>query len=471
MTASRSHDAVVIGAGPAGYVCAIRLGQLGVDTLLVERESLGGVCLNVGCIPSKALIHASKEADHAAKASMMGIHLKLEKLDMVKMQEWKSGIVNKLTSGVGQLVKANGGQVLMGSAKLTSASSVEVTTKEGPVRVEARSIVLATGSRPVQIPGFEFDETFVLSSTGALALSVLPKDLVVIGGGYIGLELGITYAKLGSHVTVVEMMSQVLPGFSPDIVRVLSKQMKKLGIEVVLEAKAKGCERGAKGKQGSVTIETAGGPRQLPADNVIVCVGRRPNSEDLGLKEVGVRVSERGFVPADSRQRTNVPSIYSIGDLAGEPMLAHKGSKEGEVCAEVIAGHPAEFDSKAIPAVVFTDPEIATVGLSEEAAKKKGIDVVVGKFPYAALGRALSTNELEGFVKVIADRKTDVIVGAEIVGADASSLIAELTLAVEMGAAVQDLALTIHAHPTFPESIMEAAKAIHGEAIHVVNKA
>ena len=470
MSSPRTVDTVIIGAGPAGYVCAIRLGQLGVETLLVEKEYMGGVCLNVGCIPSKALIHASKEAALPAKSAEMGIHLKLEKVDMAKMQEWKSAIVKKLTGGVGQLVKGNGAQILMGSARLTSANTVEVQSSEGTTIVHAKNIVLATGSRPVQIPGFEFDEQFVLSSTGALAQSELPQDLVVIGGGYIGLELAMTYAKLGSKVTVVEMMEQVLPGFSNDIVKVLSRSLKKNGIEVLTGAKAKSCEHGGKGKKGSVTIEVGGATKTLPADKVLVSVGRRPNSENLGLKEIGVVINERGWVPSDSRLRTNVVNVFSIGDLRGEPMLAHKGSKEGEICAEVIAGHPAELDVRAIPAVCFTDPEIASVGLSEEAAKAKGIDVVTGKFPYAALGRAMSTNETDGFVKLIADRKTDVLIGGEIVGADASSLIAEIALAVEMGAAVQDVALTVHAHPTFPEAIMEAAKAIHGEAVHVINK-
>ena len=472
MSEQLTYDTVVIGAGPGGYVCAIRLGQLGVSTLLVERESLGGVCLNVGCIPSKALIHAAKQADHVAKAAVMGINAKLESLDLAKMQEWKSAIVKKLTGGVGQLVKGNGSAIAMGTARLLSANSVEIKSADGSIKiVQCKHVVVATGSRPVQIPGFEFDEQFVLSSTGALALARLPKDLVVIGGGYIGLELGICYAKLGSKVTVVEMMDQVLPGFSKDVVKVLERQMKKLGIETLLGAKAKSHQKpGKPGTQGQVTVEVAGKQVALPCDNVVVAVGRRPNSEGLGLKEIGVTIDERGFVPSDSRKRTNVATVYSIGDVAGDPMLAHKGSKEGEICAEVIAGHPAEYDVRAIPAVVFTDPEIATVGLSEEQAKRKGIDVAVGKFPYAAIARALTTNEGDGFVKIIADKRTDVVIGCEIVGADASTMIAELALAVEMGAAVQDVGLTIHAHPTFPEAIMEAAKAVHGEAVHVLNR-
>ena len=471
MAESRKYEAAVIGAGPAGYVCAIRLGQLGIRTLLIEKEYWGGVCLNVGCIPSKALIHAAKEAGISAEAETMGIKLVLEGVDMKKMQAWKGGIVSKLTGGVQQLVKANGCDLMMGTATLRSPTSLEVSSEEGKTTIEARNIVVATGSRPIQIPGFEFDERFVLSSTGALDLDEVPKNLVVVGGGYIGLELGITYAKLGSKVAVVEMMDQVLPGFSQDVVRLLMKKLRSLEVEVLLGAKAKSqsAPKG-KGKKGEVVVETKEGERTLPADKVIVSVGRRPNSEGLGLSEIGVKVDERGFVPADRQQRTNVANVFSIGDLAGEPMLAHAGSHEGEVAAEVIAGKPAENDARCVPAVVFTDPEIATAGVLEAEAARRGIEVRVGKFPFAALGRALSTNATEGYLKLICEAKTDAVIGAEIVGADAASLIAECALAIEMGAVSADIALTIHAHPTFPEGIMEAAKAVHGEAIHIVNK-
>ncbi|MEM7246098.1 MAG: dihydrolipoyl dehydrogenase [Acidobacteriota bacterium] len=469
MSGERHHDAVVIGAGPAGYVCAIRLGQLGVDTLLVDAEHLGGVCLNVGCIPSKALIHASKEVAHLRHAGDMGIDAELKGIDLGKMQEWKSGIVKKLTGGVGSLVKGAGGQVLMGRAKLTSPTTLDVTGEDGTVtKVTTKNIVLATGSRPIEIPGFSFDEEFVLSSTGALALTKLPEKMIVIGGGYIGLELGSCYAQLGTEVTVVEMMDQILPGFSPDVVKFMSRALKKQGVKVILNAKAKSQSAGSDGKPGTVTVEVDGADQELPADVVVVAVGRRPNSEGLGLEEIGVNV-ERGFVPADSAQRTNVPSIFCIGDLAGQPMLAHAGSKEGEVAAEVIAGRASENDARCVPAVVFTHPEIATVGLFEHEAKEQGRDIKVGKFPYAALGRALSTNATDGYVKLLADAETDLVLGAEIVGDDASALIAEVALAIEMGATAEDLALTIHAHPTLPEGIMEAAKAVHGEAIHAAN--
>jgi dihydrolipoamide dehydrogenase len=468
MSETRKAQAVVIGAGPGGYVSAIRLGQLGIDTLLIEKEYMGGVCLNVGCIPSKALIHAAKEAGISDEAASMGISLELKGVDMKKMQSWKGGIVDKLTGGVKQLVKANGCQILMGTAKMTSPTTIEVTSAEGTTIVEAENVVLATGSRPIQVPGFEFDEKFVLSSTGALDLDHVPEDLVVVGGGYIGLELGMTYAKLGSKVVVVEMMDQILPGFSKDVVRLLMKKLKGMGAEVLVGAKAKS-QTAPKGK-GEVVVETKDGERKLPADKVVVSVGRRPNSENLGLKEIGVHVDARGFVPADRQQRSNVANIYSIGDLCGDPMLAHVGSYEGEVAAEVIAGRPSENDARCVPAVVFTDPEVATCGILEAEAKEKGIDITVGKFPFAALGRALSTNATEGYIKLVCDAKTDAVLGAEIAGPDASALIAECALAIEMGAVSADLALTIHAHPTLPEGIMEAAKAVHGEAIHAVNR-
>jgi len=470
MSETRKFHTVVIGAGPGGYVSAIRLGQLGIDTLVIEKEAMGGVCLNVGCIPSKALIHAAKEACISEEAASMGVTLEFKGVDMKKMQEWKGGIVKKLTGGVKQLVKANGCDILMGTAKLTSPTTLEVTNSDGTTQVEAQNIVLATGSRPIQVPGFEFDEKFVLSSTGALALDEVPKDMVVVGGGYIGLELGMTYAKLGSRVVIVEMMEQVLPGFSKDVVRLLMKKLKGLGTEVLLGAKAKS-QSAPKGKaKGEVVVETKDGEAKLPADVVVVSVGRRPNSEDLGLKEIGVHVDGRGFVPADRHQRTNVANIFSIGDVCGDPMLAHVGSYEGEVAAEVIAGRPAENDARCVPAVVFTDPEVATVGILEAEAKERGIEITVGKFPFAALGRALSTNATDGFIKLICNAKTDAVLGAEIAGPDASALIAECALAIEMGAVSADLALTIHAHPTLPEGIMEAAKAVHGEAIHAVNK-
>ncbi|HEY9900799.1 MAG TPA: dihydrolipoyl dehydrogenase [Pantanalinema sp.] len=465
---NKKVEALVIGAGPGGYVAAIRLAQLGKKVLLVEKAQLGGVCLNVGCIPSKALITAAKTVEKLKKVDQMGITVGGFSVDFPKMIGWKDGIVKKLTGGVGQLVKGNGGEVLYGTATFKTANQVEVMTNDGPVLVVAQSVIVATGSRPIEIPGFAFDGRRVISSTEALSLSEIPKRLVVIGGGYIGLEMGMMYAKLGAQVTVVERLGQVLPGFDPEIAQLLGRQLKKLGVEVLLDTAAKGYVDGPMGAR--VQLEQNGKPLEVEADRILVTVGRRPNSEGLGLERVGVRIDARGFVSTDKQMRTNVPGIYAIGDLAGQPMLAHKASKEAEVAAEVIAGHPAAMDVKAIPAVVFTDPEIGSVGLSEAEAKAQGFDAVVGKFPFAALGRAMTTGETEGFVKVVADRKTQEVLGVHIVGPEASNLVAEAGLALEMGAFIDDLSLTVHAHPTLAEGIMEAAKAAIGEAIHVMNK-
>lgn len=464
----KNVDALVIGAGPGGYVAAIRLAQLGKKVLLVEKASLGGVCLNVGCIPSKALITAAKTVDKLKKADVMGISVGAVSIDFPKMISWKDGIVKKLTGGIGQLVKANGGEILTGTATFKSPTEVEVQTPEGLVTVHAEHVIVATGSRPIEIPGFAFDGKRVISSTGALSLPEVPKRLVVIGGGYIGLELGMMYAKLGASVTVVERMDQVLPGFDPEIAQLLMRQLKKLKVQVFLGTAAKGFIDGPESAR--VQLDQDGKPLEVEADRILVTVGRRPNFEGLGLDKAGVEVDARGHVPTDKQMRTNVPHIFAIGDLAGQPMLAHKASKEAEVAAEVIAGHNAVMDAKAMPAVVFTDPEIGSVGLSEEAAKAEGFEVIVGKFPFAALGRAMTTGETDGFVKVVADKTTQEVLGVHIVGPEASNLVAEAALALEMGAFIDDLSLTVHAHPTLAEGLMEAAKAAVGEAIHALNR-
>lgn len=464
----KNVDALVIGAGPGGYVAAIRLAQLGKKVLLVEKASLGGVCLNVGCIPSKALITAAKTVEKLKKAEVMGISVGSVSIDFPKMVGWKDGIVKKLTGGIGQLVKGNGGEVLIGTATFKSPKEIEVQTPDGPVTVHAEHVIVATGSRPIEIPGFAFDGKRVISSTGALSLPEVPRRLVVIGGGYIGLELGMMYAKLGSSVTVVERMDQVLPGFDPEIAQLLMRQLKKLNVQVFLGTAAKGFIDGPDAAR--VQLDQNGKPLEVEADRILVTVGRRPNSEGLGLENAGVAIDARGHVPTDLQMRTNVPHIFAIGDVAGQPMLAHKASKEAEVAAEVIAGHNALMDVKAIPAVVFTDPEIGSVGLSEAAAKAEGREVIVGKFPFAALGRAMTTGETDGFVKVVADKATQEVLGVHIVGPEASNLVAEAGLALEMGAFIDDLSLTVHAHPTLAEGLMEAAKAAVGEAIHALNR-
>ena len=468
-------DAVVIGAGPGGYPAAIRLGQLKVKTAIIEREYVGGVCLNVGCIPSKAVIHAAKTFEKLGKVDEIGITISSAPvLDMGKLQKWKNGVVTKLTTGVRTLLKGNGVEVIDGAAKLEKSGPdghrITVTTKTGTQTIIAKSVVLATGSRPLVIPGFAVDQKRIIDSTGALALDAVPKRMVVIGGGYIGLELGMVYAKFGTKVTVVEATARLLGTMDKDCVGVVERKLKKMGVEVMLSTKAKSWED--KGDRAVLTVELADGKAgTIDTDVILLSIGRRPNSEDLGLDAAGVTIGKGGFVTADDQLRTNVPGIYALGDLIGGMMLAHKATKEGEVVAEVIAGHKAAFDVRTIPAVVFTDPEIASTGLTEDEAKAAGHDKLkVGKFPFAALGRALSVNDTEGFAKVIGDATTGELLGVHIVGNGASDLISECALAIEMGAVVDDLRLTIHPHPTLSEAIMEASAAAMGEAIHIINR-
>jgi dihydrolipoamide dehydrogenase len=367
------------------------------------------------------------------------------------------------------LLKANKATLLEGTATFVAPSALEVKKADGStIQVEGKSIVVATGSTPIEIPGFKFDGKRVIDSTGALALKELPKRMVVVGGGYIGLELGTVYAKLGTKVTVVEALPSILTGVDAECVKVVAQKLRKLGVEVVLEAKAKGFED--KGDRAVVSIETkGGGTATLDADIILVTVGRKPTTSGFGLDKIGVKM-DRGFIVTDKQQRTNVAGVYAVGDCTPGPMLAHKSTKEGEVAAEVIAGRRAEMDARTIPAVVFTDPEIATTGLTEEQAKAQGKKVKVGKYPFAVLGRALSVNETDGFAKIVADAETEEVLGVHVVGAAASDLISEAALAIEMGAVLHDISLTIHPHPTMPEALMEAAAAALGEAIHLVNR-
>ena len=468
--ASKNYDAVVIGGGPGGYVASIRLGQLGLKALCVERESMGGVCLNWGCIPSKALIAATGLVEKVRHAETMGIDATGVKLDVPKMQQWKDGIVKKLITGVSGLVKGNGGEILIGDAKLINAKTVEVTTPDGKRETVTaqKAIIIATGAQVIQIPGFKTDGKTVITAREAVSLGQAPKRMVLIGGGVIGLELGMVYQKLGTELIVVEMMEQLLPGVDPDLVRVVEKRLKKGGAEVLLGARAKSCTTTANGAK--VTVEHLGKSIDYDCDNVLVAVGFRPNSANLGLEAIGVKTDERGHITVDDRMMTNVPNVYAIGDVTAPPYLAHKASKEGEIAAEVIAGHKALRDMRAMPAAIFTDPEIATVGISETKAKKDGRKIIVGKFPFAALGRAMAVNETEGFFKVIADEASHEVLGVSIVGPEASDLISEAALALEMCAFAEDVALTVHPHPTLGEGMMEAFKHSLKEAIHVMNR-
>ena len=461
------YQAAVVGAGPGGYVCAIRLAQLGIKTVCIERDNWGGVCLNVGCIPSKAFITAAKKYQGVKKMSKMGLEFSSEAtVNMAKMQQWKQGIVKKLTGGINLLLKKNGSDQILGNAEFVGGKTIEVTKTDGTVvRVEADNIVIATGSRPIEIPGFSYADDRIMDSTKALALEEIPEKLTVIGGGYIGLEMGMMLSKLGSKVSVVEMASQVLPAFDPEVVKVINRTMKSQKMDVYLNARANGWEEGE--NSAIVKITTPKGEKQLDADKILVTVGRRPNSE--GLAPSGVALDKRGFVIVDEQQQTNVPGIFAIGDITGKTMLAHGASYEAELAAEVIAGHVRKYQARTVPAVVFTDPEIATAGLQEHEAKEKGIDIKTGKVPFAAIGRALTTGETNGFIKTIIDSSDNRVIGVTIVGPNASDLISEAALAIEMDAEAIDIGLTIHPHPTLGEGIMEAAKHALGEAIHTTN--
>jgi dihydrolipoamide dehydrogenase len=464
-----SKKVVVIGAGPAGYVCAIRLAQLGQSVTVVEKEALGGTCLNVGCIPSKALIAAGALIEKAKKAGTMGISFGEPRVDIGKLVEWKQGIVGKLTGGVGVLLKNHGVKVVRGNATFADAKTLKVSGgSDGAQTLTADVFVIATGSVPIDIPGFTCDEKDVWSSTGGLAPTRIPSHLVVIGGGYIGLELGTMYRKLGSKVTVLEATAGALPGQDRDCVKVIEKNLEKLGITLLTKTFAKSWT--TRGGTKVVTAEVAGQMREIECDQILSTVGRRPYTQGLGLDKLGLAVDKRGFLEVDDQLRTKVPHVFAIGDVAGQPMLAHKGSKEGLVAAAVIAGQPERYDVRCVPAVIFTAPEMASVGLSAEQAAEQGREVKVGQFPFAASGRAMSLMDTEGFVKVVADAKTDELLGVHMVGPEVTELIAEATLAIEMGATAEDIARTIHAHPTLPEALMEAAEAVHKMAVHIYQK-
>jgi dihydrolipoamide dehydrogenase len=465
---STARKVVVIGAGPAGYVCAIRLAQLGQEVTVVEKEYLGGTCLNVGCIPSKAMIAAGTLLHRIGDAGAMGITASGVKLDLAKLVEWKAGIVGKLTGGVGGLLKNHKVTVVMGSASFVDRNTIQVKSKDGEKTLKADDVVIATGSVPIEIPGFAFDEDKVWSSTGALRPAKLPQHLVVIGGGYIGLELGMMYRKLGSKVTVLEATGGALPGQERDCVKVIERSLKKMEIKLLTETFAQGFEH--KNGKSFVRIKTKTGEDTIECDQILSTVGRKPYSAGLGLEKVGLAVDAKGFMKVDKKMRTSVPSIYAIGDIAGQPMLAHKGSREGLVAAGVIAGENEEYDARCVPAVIFTAPEMASVGLTEDQCKEQGLEYKTGSFPFAASGRAMSLMETEGFVKVIAHAKTDEVLGVHMVGPEVTELIAEAALAIEMGATSEDLARTIHAHPTLPEAVMEASEAVHGMAVHIFQK-
>jgi dihydrolipoamide dehydrogenase len=468
--ANKTYDAIVIGAGPGGYVCAIRLGQLKQKVLCVEKDEVGGVCLNWGCVPSKAIIATSHTFEKVRHGASYGLLVDNPRIDAVKLQEWKEGIVKKLTGGIRGLFRGNGVELVYGAARVVGPRTVAVQTREGQLETfeATKGIVVATGSSTIEIPSFKFDGKKIIGAKESVSLREIPRRLLVIGGGIIGMELGGAYQRLGSDLTVVEALPNLLNGVDADVAAVVEKTYVKRGAKILKSAKALGYEYQSDGSV-AVRLDLAGKSETVVADTVIVAVGMRPNGAGVGLEEVGVKV-DRGFVPTDNVGRTNVDGIYSIGDCSSLPMLAHKASKEGEVVAEVIAGHKAAKDWVAIPAAIFTDPEIATVGMSEQQAKENGLAVRIGKFPFSALGRAMAVNETDGFIKVVADQSSHELLGVHIVGPEATDLISEGALALEMHAFLEDVGLTVHPHPTLGEGMMEASLHGLGQAVHILNR-
>jgi dihydrolipoamide dehydrogenase len=457
---------LVIGAGPGGYVCAIRAGQLGIDTVIVEAGKPGGTCLNVGCIPSKALIHAAEEYDrivHLANGrNPLGIRTTKPELDLSQTIAWKDVIVGRLNSGVSGLLKKAKVKIVQGHARFRDGKTVEVETETGRQIIRAENVVIATGSAPVELPNLPFGGP-VISSTEALALTSVPERLVVVGGGYIGLELGTAFAKMGAKVTVVEAQPRILPQYDAELTRPVAKRLQALGIEVMTGAKAMGLAKAG----GTLLVEAEdGSEKSLAADKILVTVGRRPVTQGWGLDEL-VLDMDGPFIRIDERCQTSMRGIYAIGDVTGEPMLAHRAMAQGEMTAEIIAGHKRAWDKRSIPAVCFTDPEVVTVGLSPEDARRTEIDVKVGQFPFSANGRAMTRQAEDGFIRAVARADNHLVLGIQAVGQGVSELVAAFGLALEMGARLEDIAGTIHAHPTQGEAFQEATLKALGQELHI----
>jgi dihydrolipoamide dehydrogenase len=464
-----STRVAVIGAGPGGYAAAFLAADIGMQVTLIDAQpNPGGVCTFIGCIPSKALLHAAKVLDEAKHADAFGVSFGKPSIDVSKLRAWKDAVVKKQTGGLGLLARARKVEYVQGLASVVDAKTLSVETAGGPRRIDADYVIIATGSRPSTVPNVSIDSPNVLDSTSALDLPDVPSRLLVVGGGYIGLELGTVYAALGSKVTVVEMTDGLLPGADRDLVAFVSKRMETTFEAILLDTKVTAVKDDKNKKGLSVTFEgkaAPSGPQNF--DRVLVAVGRRPNSAIAGLEKTKVRIDQRGFIEVDPQRRTAEPSIFAIGDVAGEPMLAHKASAEARVAVEAIAGHATVFEPRAIPAVVFTDPELAWAGLTESEAKTQNRAVDVAKFPWAASGRATTLDRPDGLTKLVIDPETERVLGVGIVGSGAGELIAEGTLAIEMGALAADLKLTIHPHPTLSETVMEAADVFFGESVHV----
>ena len=454
-------DVVVLGSGPGGYTAAFRAADLGKQTILIERyPALGGVCLNVGCIPSKALLHAARVIAEAEEMGHFGLVFGKPKIELDKLRDWKGSVVEKSIRGLSGLAKQRKVTVVQGTGTFTSPHMIEVKTPEGVKKVSFDHAIIAAGSQSARIPGLPYDDPRLMDSTAALELKDIPKRLLVIGGGIIGLEMACVYDGLGSKVTVVELLDGLIPGADRDLVRPLQKRIEKRYESILLKTKVTKLEAQKDGLKATFEGENAPAPQVY--DRVLLAVGRRPNGKAIGAEAAGVNVNERGFIPVDKQLRTNVPHIHAIGDIVGDPMLAHKASYEGKIAAEVIAGHKAAFDARTIPSVAYTDPEIAWMGLTETQAKAEGIEIEKASFPWAASGRARAMARDEGMTKLILDKKSRRLLGAGMVGPNAGELIAESVLALEMGADAEDIALTIHAHPTLSETTMFAAEIAEG---------
>jgi dihydrolipoamide dehydrogenase len=454
-------EVLVLGAGPGGYTAAFRAADLGKKVVLVERyPTLGGVCLNVGCIPSKALLHVAKVITEAEEAAHTGITFGKPTIELDKLRTWKNGVLGKLTKGLAGMAKQRKVTVVTGRGEFASANTLKVETAEGAKTIAFDHCIIAAGSSVARIPGFPYDDKRIIDSTGALELAEIPKRMLVIGGGIIGLEMATVYDALGSKITVVELMDSLIPGADKDIVKVLEKRISKRYEKILLKTKVTKIEAQKEGLK--VAFDAGGTASTDTFDAILMAVGRRPNGREIKAEAAGVTVNERGFIPVDKQMRTNVPHIYAIGDICGEPMLAHKASHEAKIAAEVIAGHKAFFDARTIPSVAYTDPEIAWMGLTETQAKAQGVEVDKAVFPWAASGRALSTGRDDGMTKLLFDKTTRRVLGAAIVGVNAGELIAETVLALEMGADAADLCLTIHPHPTLSETVAFAAEIAEG---------
>lgn len=465
------RDLVIIGAGPGGYAAAFRAADLGRKVTLIDPElNPGGVCLYRGCIPSKALLHLVKVKQEAAEAAAFGLAFDEPKIDVKKIADWKNKVVEKLTGGLGQLSEGRNIEYIQGKAQFVSEQQLEVKNKDGEKStLEFENLIIATGSVPAAIPDIEYDHEIIIDSSDALDMEEIPEDMLVIGGGYIGLELGSVYAALGCKVSIAEMTPGFLPGADPELVEVFAKENEDLFEEVFFETSVK--KASAKKGKAKVTLKNGEGKQKKEYAKVLMAIGRKPNTASLKLKKAGIETDEKGYIKVDDKRRTNIENIYAIGDLTGEPMLAHKATHEGRIAAEVIAGEKgASFDPKAIPAIVFTNPEIAWCGLSENEAEEKGIKIKVEKYPWSASGRAATMGTGRGLTKLIFDADSGIILGGGVAGKNAGSLIPEIALAIEMAATVEDISLSIHPHPTLSETIMEAAELFIGSPTHLPGK-